>query len=59
MVSREKKILELLTELNGQTDRQLTNGIYGIGTHPSSINAECNHLAQTISVQITNLSTNL
>lgn len=46
MVSREKKILELLTELNGQTDRQLTNGIYGIGTHPSSINAECNHLAQ-------------
>ncbi|MFK4439689.1 MarR family transcriptional regulator [Paenibacillus sp. RC21] len=46
MKSREQRILELLTEIDGQTDRQLTDKIYGKETHPSSINAECNHLAQ-------------
>jgi hypothetical protein len=44
--SREQKIVELLTELNGQTDRELTDKIYGAGKHASSVNAECNYLVQ-------------
>lgn len=46
MESREQKIIGLLTKVNGQTDRELSEKIYGKGTHPSSINAECNYLAQ-------------
>lgn len=46
LVSREQKIIELLTEVNGQTDRQLADRIYGNGTHPSSINSECNYLVR-------------
>lgn len=44
--SREQKIVELLTELNGQTDRELTDKIYGSGIPASSVNAECNYLVQ-------------
>lgn len=46
MVSREQKILKVLTELNGQTVRELSDKIFGQGSHPSSINSECNYLLQ-------------
>lgn len=44
--SREKKIVEQLTELNGQKDRELTDKIYGTGIPASSVNGECNYLVQ-------------